>query len=63
MKPGVTIAPLASTTRAEAGKPARMVAVVPTAATCSPETAMASAHGLAESPVHTRALTMASVTI
>ncbi len=37
-------------------------AVVPTSAMRSPETAMASADGLAPSPVHTVALTMASVT-
>jgi hypothetical protein len=58
MNPGVTIPPFASTTRAAPSF--RISAEEPTATIVSPFTAIASAHGLAESPVQTLALTMAS---
>jgi hypothetical protein len=60
MNPGTTSRPPASTgVTFEASL--RISSVIPTAAIRSPLAAIASTHGAAGSPVHTRALTMASV--
>ncbi len=61
MKPGVTNPPLASMTLVFASVSFWMLALDPTAAMRAPLTATASAHGCLRSPVHTRALTIASV--
>src|ERR687896_1139628 len=61
MKPGTTIIPRASITRAPAPASLRTSALDPTAAIRSPCTAIASTHGRRPSPVHTRALTTARV--
>src|SRR5215213_2664216 len=63
MNPGATnIVPPPSTIRVAAVVIFFTSALDPTAAIRSPRTATASAHGRRASPVHTRALTIASVT-
>ena len=63
MNPGTSIIPRASITRAFGPASFRISALDPTAASRSPSTAMASAHGRCGSPVHARALTTASETV
>ena len=60
MKPGTSIAPLASMMRVAADASLRISALDPTALMRSPVMATASAQGRVASPVQTRALTMAS---
>jgi hypothetical protein len=61
LMPGMTTRPSASITRVDVSVSWRTEAVVPTTPMRSPTTVSASAHGAAETPVNTLALTMARV--